>query len=158
MTANRNSKYILFFYISYFVQSIIKGRTWHLSLKRGYGTHQWILNIHPSRFLCLNEEPSLDCVHAYWIQPKKAWFTVIAICTQVYIFPFHPMIECKDLATPPPKEGIQSIWREKGCIFVLKYEVLGATEFLMYFFPLHSNLRVTSLVFGISTWSWPESR
>lgn len=35
MTVNRNSKCILFFNISYVVQSIIKGRTWHLSLKEG---------------------------------------------------------------------------------------------------------------------------
>lgn len=50
------------------------------------------------------------------------------------------------------------VFEEKIVAFfiVLKYEGLSASFFFMYLFSLYGSLRVTSLVSGIFTWSWPE--
>lgn len=144
MRVNRNSKCILFFYISYFVQSIIKGRTWHLSLKEGMElVNEFWIFIHQGFCVWMKSLVEILFMHTEYSLRKSPLHSYHSLYP-VYIFPFHPMIECKDLATPPPKEGIQSIWREKGCTFnCFKIWSVGYNWFFnVFFFP------------GIAVWEW----
>lgn len=134
MRVNRNSKCILFFYISYFVQSIIKGKTWHLSLDEGMGLVNglWIF-IHKGFCVWMN---SLVSICSYTL--NTAWGRLVHSYHSLYpayLFPLHPKRECKDLPTPPQKKESKGPEEKKlAFLIVLNWEVLGATDFLIFFF------------------------